>query len=56
MASSNRGYDSGYYAPAYGSSYYGSAYGPAYGYGYRHCRVETRWNRWRGQERVRVCY
>ncbi len=56
LASSNRGYDSGYYAPAYGSSYYGSAYGPAYGYGYRHCRVETRWNRWRGQERVRVCY
>ena len=58
--------DRGYYAPAYDSAYYGPAYGPSYGYGYgrgygygyryRHCRVETRWNHWRGYERVRICY
>ncbi len=59
LASNDRGYgyDRGYYAPAYESGYYAPTYAPAYyGYGYRHCRVETRWNRWRGYERVRICY
>ncbi len=63
LASSNHGYYGSSYAPAYG--YYGRSYAPAYyggyaddyGYAYRrHCRLETRWNRWDGYERVRVCY
>ena len=52
LASSNHSYGYGYGPGYYGSSYYA----PAYGYGYRHCRVENRWSRWGGYERVRVCY
>ena len=53
LASNNHGYyDRGYYGSSYGPAYYA----PAYGYGYRHCRLETRWSRWGGYERVRVCY
>ena len=50
LASNNHGY--------YRDGYYGGGYyAPAPAYGYRRCRLESRWNyRWGGYEQVRVCY